>query len=51
MSSTPPEIWGDLRETKDGEIVINRLALGHELSHALKLLDARILDPDKDVKL
>ncbi|MFA5409883.1 MAG: hypothetical protein WC343_14010 [Bacilli bacterium] len=51
VSSTPPEIWGDLRETKDGEIVINRLALGHELSHALKLLDARILDPDKDVKL
>jgi len=51
VSSTPPEIWGDLRETKDGEIVINRIALGHELSHALKLLDARVMDPDQDVKL
>ena len=51
VSSKPPEIWGDLRETEDGEIVINRIALGHELSHALKLLDARVMDPDQDVKL
>ena len=51
VSSKPPEIWGDLRETEDGEIVINRLALGHEISHALKLLDGRVLDPDQDVKL
>lgn len=51
VSSNPPEIWGDLRETKDKQIMINRIALGHELSHVLKLLDARVLDPDQDIKL
>jgi len=51
VSSTPPEIWGDLRETKDGQIAINHLALGHELAHVLKLFDARVHDPDETVKL
>ena len=51
VSSKSPEIWGALRETKDGQIAINHLALGHELAHALKLFDARVHDPDETVKL
>lgn len=51
VSSNPPEIWGDLRETKGGEIAINALALGHELAHVLKLSDKRVHNPDDTVKL
>ena len=51
VSSTPPEIWGDLRATKDGQIAINHLALGHELAHVLKLLDKRVHDPDETTEL
>ena len=51
VSSRPPEIWGDLRATKDGQISINHLALGHELAHVLRLFDKRVHDPDETVKL
>ncbi|HHT9145628.1 MAG TPA: hypothetical protein ACFYD4_08110 [Candidatus Wunengus sp. YC61] len=50
VSSTPQQIWGDLRK-RGGEIFINKLALGHELVHSLKILDQRVMNPDKYAQL
>jgi hypothetical protein len=45
VSTTPPQMFGDLRLCA-GQLIINHLALGHELCHVLRLVDDRILDPD-----
>ena len=57
VSSRPIEIIGDVRQTLDGEYVINPLSLGHELLHALRIVmsnwtlrseeDGVLLSPDK----
>ena len=45
VSTTPPQIFGDLKQC-GGQLMVNHLALGHELCHVLRLVDNRILDPD-----
>lgn len=45
VSSNPPEIWFDLRETENG-IIIPPHILGHEIGHVLKLEDPRVVNPD-----
>lgn len=47
ISSTIPEIVGDMFKTKDGKYLVNTLALGHEWQHTISRLDSRMLDPDE----
>ncbi|MFA5323407.1 MAG: hypothetical protein WC373_12110 [Smithella sp.] len=38
VSSSPVEVWGDLRREKGtAKLLINTLALGHEFQHALRI--------------
>jgi hypothetical protein len=37
VSSDPPEIWCDLREDRDGNIIFPMHVIGHELPHVMKL--------------
>jgi len=46
VSSNPPQIWFNLREDKNGNIVIPYHVLGHEMVHTAKLFDKRITNPD-----
>ena len=46
VSSDPPEVWLNLKEA-DGQLVLPPHVLGHELMHALKLQDQRLIEPDK----
>lgn len=46
VSSNPPEIWLDLLQDAQGNLVLPHHALGHEVNEALKLIDSRIIDPD-----
>ncbi len=47
VSSQPPEIWCDLRMDGEGNLIIPPHVIGHELIHALALVDPRITDPDR----
>jgi hypothetical protein len=46
VSTNPPQIFIDVREDGQGNIMIPPHILGHELIHILRLQDKRILDPD-----
>ena len=47
VSSKIPEIWLDLRENENGEIVLPDHILSHEMNHTIKLYDSRVKDPDR----
>ena len=65
VSSSPVEIWGDVREVAEGPhegaLVVNPLSLGHEVEHAIRVImsgwmlrnedDGELLSPDKYVDL
>jgi len=61
VSSRPIEIIGDVRQTLNGEYVVNPLSLGHELLHALRIVmsnwtlcsedDGALLSPDKYINI
>lgn len=46
VSSDLPEVWMDLKKS-DGKLILPPHVLGHELMHALKLQDKRLIDPDE----
>jgi len=50
ISSQPPEIWCDLRQDKNGNLILPPHVLGHEMLHTLRLQDPRIADPDMLIK-
>ena len=45
VSSKVPEIWLDLKMTKEG-LVLNPAILGHEMLHTLRLKDLKMANPD-----
>jgi len=45
VSSSPPEIWCNMRKTEAG-LVLPMHITGHELLHTLKLNDDRVGNPD-----
>jgi len=47
VSSQPREIWCDLRQDRNGNLILPPHVLGHELLHVLRLQDPRIVDPDR----
>jgi len=61
VSSRPVEIIGDVRQTENGEYVVNPLSLGHELLHAIRIVmsnwslknedDGELLSPDKYINI
>jgi len=46
VSSQPPEVWCDLRQDKNGNLIFPPHVLGHELIHVLRLSQDAIADPD-----
>jgi len=45
VSSDPPEIWFDLRETAEGLLLPPHI-VGHEVLHAIKLKISDVINPD-----
>ena len=45
VSSDPPEIWFDLRETAEGLLLPPHI-VGHEALHTIKLKISDVIDPD-----
>ncbi|MBF0119970.1 MAG: hypothetical protein HQK79_14140 [Desulfobacterales bacterium] len=50
ISSTIPEIWCDLKESKDGHIILPPHVLAHEVMHEIYNLSHRTVYPDDLVK-
>ena len=46
VSSEVPEIWCDLKQTSDGQIILPMHIIGHEMAHTLRIKDKKIADPD-----
>lgn len=50
ISSTIPEIWCDLKESKDGYIILPPHILGHEVMHEIYNISHRAINPDDLIK-
>jgi len=46
ISSKVPEIWCDLKQDKNGNIILPLHVIGHEMQHTLRINNNKIADPD-----